>query len=57
MCSILAFCGPDGNCELIREALYETASRGPDMSRIINTGNGWLGFNRLSIMGLSDEAM
>ncbi len=57
MCSILGFCGKDTNEETITEALSKTKSRGPDDTRIINTGNGWLGFNRLSIMGLTTEGM
>ncbi|HAG68812.1 MAG TPA: asparagine synthase (glutamine-hydrolyzing), partial [Lachnospiraceae bacterium] len=57
MCSILGFCGQDSEYERIKEALKKTASRGPDASRIINTDNGWLGFNRLSIMGLTEAGM
>lgn len=57
MCSILAYCGENGNYKDISEALRKTVSRGPDSARIINTGNGWLGFNRLSIMGLTEEGM
>ena len=30
----------------VQAALRKTSSRGPDDSRIVNTGNGWLGFNR-----------
>ena len=57
MCSILGYCGSGGNDTEIREALRKTASRGPDDSRLVNTGNGWLGFNRLSIMGLTENGM
>ncbi len=57
MCSILGYCGRYGDIEAIREALYKTHSRGPDSSRMIDTGNGIIGFNRLSIMGLTDEGM
>ena len=57
MCSILGFCSNNGNYTDIREALQKTWSRGPDDSRIVNTGNGWLGFNRLSIMGVTEEGM
>lgn len=57
MCSILGFCGKDAAYEEIRDALSKTASRGPDASRIIDTGNGYLGFNRLSIMGLTENGM
>ena len=41
----------------IQRALAKTASRGPDESRLLNTGRGWLGFNRLAIMGLTPEGM
>lgn len=34
-----------------------TISRGPDDSRIIDTGYGLLGFHRLAIMGLTPEGM
>ncbi len=57
MCSIIGLCGESGDYTDIREALTRTASRGPDATRMINTGNGVLGFNRLTIMGLSWEAM
>ena len=57
MCSILGYCGRQGAYEEIQAALEKTTSRGPDASRIVNTGNGWLGFNRLSIMGLTAGGM
>ncbi len=57
MCSILGVCDRDITFNEVKEALFKTISRGPDDSRIINTGNGWLGFNRLSIMGLTEEGM
>ena len=57
MCSIFGFCGTDVKYETVKTALSKTHSRGPDASRVINTGNGWLGFNRLSIMGLTDAGM
>ena len=47
MCSILGFCGIGGTLTEVECALAETKSRGPDASRILDTGNGWLGFNRL----------
>ena len=34
-----------------------TVSRGPDDSRIVDTGKGLLGFHRLSIMGLTSAGM
>ena len=57
MCSILGFCGKDVSYEEIKAALSKTYSRGPDASRIVDTGNGYLGFNRLSIMGLTENGM
>lgn len=57
MCSISGFCGNTVSYVEVKKALQKTRSRGPDESRIVNTGNGWLGFNRLSIMGLTKEGM
>ncbi len=57
MCSILVYCSPDADEVRFRKMLERTVSRGPDQSRIIKTEDGMLGFNRLSIMGLSPEGM
>ncbi|MBR1857119.1 MAG: asparagine synthetase B, partial [Oribacterium sp.] len=57
MCSIIGFCDKRTQYEVVKTALLKTTSRGPDASRIIDTGNGFLGFNRLSIMGLNDAGM
>ena len=57
MCSIIGVCGQGTTLQEVEEALFRTASRGPDASRILDTGNGWMGFNRLSIMGLTDAGM
>ncbi|MDY6333650.1 MAG: asparagine synthase B [Lachnospiraceae bacterium] len=57
MCSILAYCGKSADIETVQKMLQETTSRGPDDSRILNTGNGYLGFNRLAIMGLTASGM
>lgn len=57
MCSILGYCGKGKDREEIRQALARTNSRGPDDSRLIHTGEGWMGFNRLSIMGLTASGM
>lgn len=56
MCSIIG-CTGKAERTLVREALSKTESRGPDAERIIETRSGWLGFNRLSIMGLSEAGM
>jgi asparagine synthase (glutamine-hydrolysing) len=43
--------------EAFREGFDRTVSRGPDMTKVIDVGNGYLGFHRLSIMGLSESGM
>lgn len=57
MCSIIGFCGKSHSYDEVRRALKRTVSRGPDASRIQEVAGGYLGFNRLSIMGLTDEGM
>ncbi|MGI6117770.1 MAG: asparagine synthase B [Bilifractor sp.] len=57
MCSIMGYCGTTASRETVAKALAATTSRGPDDRRIIDTGNGFLGFNRLSIMGLTASGM
>ncbi len=57
MCSILGFCSPQGSFSDLQDALLKTQTRGPDSSRIVDTENGWLGFNRLSIMGITENGM
>ena len=57
MCSIMGYCGSTANFESFKKGFAQTVSRGPDDSRIIDTGNGLLGFHRLSIMGLTVTGM
>ena len=57
MCSILAYCSKEADPAVFKELLERTVSRGPDQSRILDTGEGLLGFNRLSIMGLNEAGM
>lgn len=57
MCTIMCYCSDKANYEQFLQGLSQTITRGPDASRILNTGNGLLGFQRLSIMGLTDEGM
>ena len=57
MCSIMGYCGPVLDPEAFEKAFYRTKSRGPDDSRIVNTGKGFLAFHRLSIMGLTPSGM
>ena len=51
MCSIMGYCGSSADLALFQEGFARTISRGPDDSRIVETGNGYLGFHRLAIMG------
>ena len=48
---------PDLEKEFFQEGFSETISRGPDQSRILNLGDGIMGFHRLAIMGLTEEGM
>ena len=57
MCSIMGYCSEDAEIELFEKGFSRTISRGPDESRIIDTGKGLLGFHRLSIMGLTSSGM
>lgn len=57
MCSIMGYCGKGVSLQKFREGFQETISRGPDDSRIVDTGAGLLGFHRLAIMGLTPEGM
>ena len=57
MCSIMGYCGKSATLSEFKEGFDRTISRGPDDTRIIDTKNGFLGFHRLSIMGLTDSGM
>ena len=57
MCSIIGYCGKPIEKEAFEEGFWRTLSRGPDESRMIEVGQGLLGFHRLSIMGLHPEGM
>lgn len=57
MCSIMGYCGSGATFSAFKRGFYKTVSRGPDDSRITDTGNGLLGFHRLAIMGLHPEGM
>ena len=57
MCSIMGYCGDDVAYDLFKEKFDKTISRGPDDSKIIDTGNGLLGFHRLAIMELTSKGM
>ena len=57
MCSIMGYCGSSVTLDKFKKGFERTVSRGPDASRIIDTGKGLLGFHRLSIMGLTPSGM
>ncbi len=57
MCSIMGYCGSSADLEIFKKGFSETISRGPDDSRIVDTGEGLLGFHRLAIMGLTPTGM
>lgn len=57
MCTVLGYCNSSTTKEACQEILEKAISRGPDMTRILAAGNGYLGFNRLSIMGLTQSGM
>ena len=49
--------GYDVDYEKFAHVFEKTQSRGPDMSKIVDVGGGYLAFHRLAIMGLHDEGM
>ena len=53
----MGFCDRGVTVSEFKRFFDRTISRGPDDSRIIDTGKGLLGFHRLSIMGLHPEGM
>ncbi len=57
MCSIMSYCDARVVLTDFEEGFKQTVTRGPDESRIIDTGNGIMGFHRLAIMGLTPEGM
>ena len=57
MCSIMGYCGKSATLTEFKEGFQRTISRGPDDSRIVDTGKGILGFHRLAIMGLTPSGM
>ncbi|MDD6527821.1 MAG: asparagine synthase B [Oscillospiraceae bacterium] len=57
MCSIMSCEGKEVALEEFEKGFSQTKSRGPDMSKIIETENGILGFHRLAIMGLDETGM
>lgn len=57
MCSIIGYCDRCADFSAFKKGFDATVSRGPDDSRIIDTGKGMLGFHRLAIMGLDESGM
>lgn len=57
MCSIMGFSKKTYSKEEIRPYFDRTRSRGPDMSRIVETPSGYLCFHRLAVMGLDESGM
>jgi len=57
MCSIIGYCGRPADLTAFQAGFARTVSRGPDDSRVIDVGQGILGFHRLAIMGLHPEGM
>ena len=55
----MGYCGETAvqKTEQFKEGFERTKSRGPDDTKIIDTGSGLLGFHRLAIMGLSPSGM
>ena len=58
MCSIMGYLGTSISMEEFKKHFDETISRGPDMQKIVEIESGGIiGFERLSIMGLTKEGM
>lgn len=57
MCSIMTYTGKDIERKKYEECFAKTQSRGPDVSRVIETKSGIMSFHRLAIMGLTDSGM
>lgn len=57
MCSIIGYIGSGLTYQQAQSCFQRTVSRGPDMTRVVNLSNGFLGFHRLAIMGLDESGM
>ena len=53
----MGIAGKDISSEQFEKCILETTSRGPDALKIVETDKAILGFQRLSIMGLTDAGM
>lgn len=57
MCSIISYDKKDISKDKFLQAFDKTLSRGPDMTRVVETPCGFLGFHRLAIMGPEESGM
>ena len=57
MCSIIGYIGTAITAQEVRPFFDATKTRGPDMTRMLPLNPGFLGFHRLSIMGLDERGM
>ena len=57
MCSIMGYCSSSAAFDVFMKGFERTISRGPDDTRVVQTGDGLLGFHRLAIMGLTPSGM
>ena len=57
MCSIMGYCSRSAAFDVFMIGFEKTISRGPDDTRVVQTGDGLLGFHRLAIMGLTPSGM
>ena len=53
----MGYCGSGATFASFSEGFDKTVSRGPDDTKIVDTGKGLLGFHRLAIMGLTPSGM
>ncbi len=57
MCSIMGYLGKRIPLDMLVDGFYKTIYRGPDLSRMLSVGEGYLLFHRLTIMGLEKSGM
>ena len=57
MCSIMGYCSRSAAFDVFMKGFEKTISRGPDDTRVVQTGDGLLGFHRLAIMGPTPSGM
>ena len=57
MCTIMGYFKEGIDPSVLQKALEKTKTRGPDDTRLYPFKKGVLGFQRLAIMGLSQEGM